>query len=254
LSYFLNKPKGGDYLNDFSAKGYFDLDSLGGDCRVVERKSTDSSSSLLGSSVGKYLFRLKEQNNAIIFSATSEGERNEWVYLIQEAIRGVSHTLVTPSIPLAPTTNLSPQQDSKRTPTASKRLSGLEVVEFPKMVGSLKKKSIEGKKFGFKNIKTRCPLSLSVSLSLCLSLSVYLSLCFYLSLPVSLSLSLSLSLSPCLPLSLSLPITVVLVSFLSKVVSSRERGIEILQRRVDETLQDEREHVPQRLQSPNWSR
>jgi hypothetical protein len=169
LSYFLNKPKGGDYLNDFSAKGYFDLDSLGGDCRVVERKNTDSGNSLLGSSVGKYLFRLKEQNNVIIFSTTSEGERNEWVALIQEAIRGVSHTLVTPSVPLArplsggtsSSTTTSSQQDSKRNSTSSKRLSGLEVVEFPKMIGSLKKKSIEGKKFGFKNVKTRfgtlCP-------------------------------------------------------------------------------------------------
>lgn len=148
LSYYLSKPKG-DYLNDFSARGYFDLDS-GGDCRVIDKKNNDSGG-ILSSSVGKYLFRLKEQNTAIIFSATSEGERNEWVFIIQEALRGVSHTPVTPSVPsIAPST---PAPDLKR--MSSKRLSGLEVIEFPKMVGSLKKKSIEGKKFGFKNIKTR---------------------------------------------------------------------------------------------------
>lgn len=108
------------------------------------------------SSIGKYLFRLKEQNTAIVFSATSEAERNEWVYIIQEALRGVSHTPVTPSIPSTPSVAL-PTPDLKR--ATSKRLSGFEVVEFPKMVGSLKKKSIEGKKFGFKNIKTRYSLT-----------------------------------------------------------------------------------------------
>lgn len=103
-------------------------------------------------SVGKYLFRLREQNTSIIFSATSEAERNEWVFIIQEALRGVSHTAVTPSVPAALTTTV-PAPELKR--AVSKRLSGFEVVEYPKMVGSLKKKSIEGKKFGFKNIKTR---------------------------------------------------------------------------------------------------
>jgi hypothetical protein len=126
------------------------LDS-GGDCRVIDKKNNDSSG-ILSSSVGKYLFRLKEQNTSIIFSATSEGERNEWVYIIQEALRGVSHTPVTPSVPSATTTSTA-TPDLKR--MSSKRLSGFEVIEFPKMVGSLKKKSIEGKKFGFKNIKTR---------------------------------------------------------------------------------------------------
>jgi hypothetical protein len=152
LSYYLHKPNG-DYLNDFSARGYFDLNS-GGDCRVVDKKNNDSLG-ILSSSVGKYLFRLKEQNTSIIFSATSEGERNDWVYIIQEALRGVSHIPVTPSVPLASSTTSTsaPTPELKR--MSSKRLSGFEVIEFPKMVGSLKKKSIEGKKFGFKNIKTR---------------------------------------------------------------------------------------------------
>lgn len=119
---------------------------------------------MLSGSIGRYLFRVKEQNTTIIFSATSESERNEWVYLIQEAIRGVIHTPVTPSIPSAPTSttsNPSTKQETRKTSSA-KRFSGFDPVEFPKMVGSLKKKSIEGKKFGFKNIKTRFNLLLII--------------------------------------------------------------------------------------------
>lgn len=150
LTYYLNKPKG-DYLNDFSAKGFLDLESENGDCRVIERKQGEGG--VLSGSIGRYLFRVKEQNTTAIFSATSESERNEWVYIIQEAIRGVVHTPVTPSIPIV-TPSTSPKPELRKAPSI-KRLSGFDPVEFPKLVGSLKKKSIEGKKFGFKNVKTR---------------------------------------------------------------------------------------------------
>jgi hypothetical protein len=145
LRYFNRRPREGDYLNDFSARGYIDLTSAC-ECKPIEKKGDGG---LISGSIGKFCFRLKEGSTILIFSATSDAERNEWVFLIQEAIRGVSHTLTlsTPPVTAAPA-------EVRRKSAIGKRNSNFEVI-YPRMVGVLKKKSIEGKKFGFKNIKTR---------------------------------------------------------------------------------------------------
>ena len=147
LKYFSSKPKGSSLADPFAARGYIALDSSSSECRVIQRPHEGG---LLSGSVGKYCFRLKEGNTVLIFSATSQVERDEWVFLIQEAIRGVVHTVATTT---------QAKQSTKRSSTKF----AFSSMEFPRKEGMLKKKSIEGKKFGFKNIKSRCASTSSLS-------------------------------------------------------------------------------------------
>jgi hypothetical protein len=141
LLFFSSKPKGAVSIESFQAKGYMALDSATSECKVIERRHDGG----LLSSVGKYCFRVKEGSTVMIFSASAQAERDEWVFLIQEAIRGVVHTVA------ATTAGTADKRSNKRSSTKFAFTS----VEFPRKEGVLKKKSIEGKKFGFKNIKTR---------------------------------------------------------------------------------------------------
>mmetsp|Transcript_10782 Transcript_10782/g.16396 ORF Transcript_10782/g.16396 Transcript_10782/m.16396 type:complete len:1178 (-) Transcript_10782:165-3698(-) len=143
LLYYSQRPKG-DYLNNFTASGYLDLNSASSDCKVMDRKHDGG----LLSSVGKFCFRVRDGGTTLIFSASSDAERNEWVFLIQEAIRGVVHTLNTQGSSSAAATDI-------RIPSKTRRVLACDSVELPKKTGMLKKKSIEGKKFGFKNVKSR---------------------------------------------------------------------------------------------------
>lgn len=139
--FFSSKPKGSISIDNFQAKGYISLDSATAECKVIERRHDGG----ILSSIGKYCFRVKEGNTVMILSATSQTERDEWVFLIQEAIRGVVHSVT------ASAGTVADKRPNKRSSTKF----AFSSVEFPRKEGVLKKKSIEGKKFGFKNIKTR---------------------------------------------------------------------------------------------------
>lgn len=145
-------------------KGFLNL-NIHSDCKVVDKKYEMKSTN-------KFPFRVKEHSStSMIFYASNDQERNDWIETIQEAIRGIHHT--SPSAPVAflhrsstsppailslTNNNVSLSPSSKRKSYRKSRSSiqlGYQTVEFPKMSGFLKKKSIEGKTFGFKNIKSR---------------------------------------------------------------------------------------------------
>lgn len=147
LMYFAQKPRSIGYFLDFSARGYVDLVSSISECRVVEKKQE---SGLLSGFVGRYCFRVKENNTSIVFSASNEAERNEWVAMIQEAIKGVVHT----SPALGPSSDTNSYKRSNRI--------GYEAIVYPLLSGPLKKKSSAGtNKLGFGKIKTRLRLLFS---------------------------------------------------------------------------------------------
>ena len=144
-------------------KGFLHL-NIHSDCKIIERKNEKKSF--------KYSFKVKESSSiSLIFYASNEQERSDWIETIQEAIRGIHH--FNPSISTAfihnrsssspPTLlTLNPNNNniaihsrrSYRKSSTSVQL-GYQTVEYPKMSGYLKKKSIEGKTLGFRNIKTR---------------------------------------------------------------------------------------------------
>ena len=92
--------------------------------------------------MGSYSFRVREGNVSLVFALPTEDDRDEWVYHIQEAIRGVDHERRVCSA--------SSNASSKR----GSRVS-FDVVEMPKKEGQLKKMSGQKSKFKVTKLDTR---------------------------------------------------------------------------------------------------
>lgn len=97
--------------------------------------------STVSSHGNRYGFSVKDESIQLLLSTGSIDDRSEWIDVIKEAIGGVYHEIKYEEC----------QDDSFQSPLASNFLS----LEMPRKLGYLKKKSIEGKKFGFKNVKRR---------------------------------------------------------------------------------------------------
>jgi hypothetical protein len=155
FSYSLQRPSAGNQIDPL---GYLDL-NFHSDCRIVEKKTEKC--------VAKFCFRLKDQGTSMILFATTEQERSDWMETIHEATRGIHHfsPSVSPAINrsssgvtlLSSNTNSPSDRKMKRqlSRSSSAVQMGYKTVEYPKMTGPLKKKSIEGKTLGFKNTKSR---------------------------------------------------------------------------------------------------
>lgn len=137
--------------------GYLDL-NFHSDCRILEKKTEKC--------LAKFCFRIKDQGTSVILFATTEQERSDWMEIILEATRGIHHfnPSVAPAInrsssgvTLLSSTNSPSERKIKRqlSRSSSAVQMGYKIVEYPKMTGPLKKKSIEGKTLGFKNTKSR---------------------------------------------------------------------------------------------------
>jgi hypothetical protein len=151
-----------------SLLGYLEL-NFHSDCRIADRK--------IDKGVGKYCFRLKEQSTVIFLFANTEQERSEWIETLLDATRGIHHlNPFATSVSSTPILNhSSPQSPQLLSPlkrqvkrSSSAVQMGYHTVEYPKLAGYLKKKSIEGRTLGFKNTKLRSVQLTSFSFSLCL--------------------------------------------------------------------------------------
>jgi hypothetical protein len=149
FSYSLQRPNIGN--QDTDPLGYIDL-NFHSDCRVIEKK--------IEKCPAKFCFRIKDQGTSMILFATTEQERSDWMEIIQEATRGMHHFCPSASFVItrsSSATNSPPERMMKRqlSRSSSAVQMGYKTVEYPKMAGPLKKKSIEGKTLGFKNTKSR---------------------------------------------------------------------------------------------------
>lgn len=141
--YFQQRPNK-DHLGD--PLGYIDL-NFQSDCRIVEKR--------VDKCVARYPFRVKELSTSIILFAISEQERTEWMDIVLEATRGVHHFSPISSVPRTGVHSPDRKLNRQLTRSSSAIQMGYQTVEYPKMIGILKKKSIEGKTLGFKNTKHR---------------------------------------------------------------------------------------------------
>jgi hypothetical protein len=152
-------------------KGYIDL-VQDTECIKVPPPSEyrNSTKSILGgTSSSAYSSRICIQitdvnNTSLILSFldSTEHEINAWYDTFQDAIAGVKHEIsdyedykcILFSNPI----------ESSGSNNNNKFLS----LEMPRKIGILKKRSIEGKKFGFRNIKTRCVIAISILYIVCI--------------------------------------------------------------------------------------
>ena len=88
-----------------------------------------------------FWFKIRESGISISFASLDSNDRDEWVYKIQESIRGVNFK------------RNGSGQNSRKTQKRSKFL--FEVVELPKMEGQLKKMSGQNSKFKVSKLDTR---------------------------------------------------------------------------------------------------
>jgi hypothetical protein len=154
MIYYPQKPSTDEYLNPFGPKGYFDLTSNTECIKIPPPTEYRNSmkSSILGSTYeDRYCIQLSTSNEnlTINLSWTNQSEMLEWFIDIQNAIQGMNH-IVEELNPL----NIANQlilfnNNNKR--SKNNFLS----LEMPRKVGVLKKRSVEGKIFGFRNVKTR---------------------------------------------------------------------------------------------------
>lgn len=166
VNYYFQRPSTTNDSLITDLKGFLNL-NLHSDCKIVDKKNE------LKYSTNKYPFRVKEHSSTtLILYASTEQERNEWIETIQEAIRGIHHINPSTSTSTAflhrsstsPPTILTLNNNTNNISIHSRRSLkksnssiqlGYQTVEYPRISGYLKKKSIEGKTLGFRNIKSR---------------------------------------------------------------------------------------------------
>ena len=110
----------------------------------------DKEASSFFSSTGQYCFKLSDGTVEVTFAATGENDRVRWVAVIREAIDGAIHK--RPDSSFRDNGEKTERPVSKRISAAREGLQA--VIELPRKVGELSKKTIVGK-FGIKTPKKR---------------------------------------------------------------------------------------------------
>lgn len=136
LAYANHRPAG---PNKEIATGYIDL-GASTDVRVLYGDRSASSKN----PVGKFCFQLREGDMHVVFSATSEVEREEWLVEIKEAIQGVVHS--------TPPDNFLVSTYEELDEMSNGRAHVMQ--EFPRKTGMLKKTAMNAY-FGFRAIVNR---------------------------------------------------------------------------------------------------
>ena len=87
---------------------------------------------------------------SVIFSAPSDSDRVDWLEKLIEAFNGTKHDMPDMGIGLAK----SPTRAEKERPTSTAKPTTQVQIEFPKIIGALKKKAVGGS-FGVRTVKKR---------------------------------------------------------------------------------------------------
>ena len=119
--------------------GYIDL-GLTTEVRMLYGDRSASSKT----PVGKYCFQIRDGDAHVVFSATSEREREDWILEIKEAIQGVDHN--------APKDNFLVSSYEELDEMSGSRAHVMQ--EFPRKTGMLKKTAMNAY-FGFRAIVNR---------------------------------------------------------------------------------------------------